>query len=160
MTTAEIPVTAEAERASLAGFLQQLGPMMRRLYDRGVNRDLSRQQWSLLLQRNVREVMAQIHSDALNEWRRVEGRLASGSETSAASDQAALESLRESLAKMLLSAVDGLVDELVSYAVEKHRNSCAISNFPDEHRPSQDYVAETLALIRQAQIDFAHTVQG
>jgi monoamine oxidase len=44
------------------------------------------------------------------------------------------------LTKALLAAFDGFVDEFLLMVVDKHRTSCALSNFPDEHKPDAVYV--------------------
>ncbi|MGZ5541986.1 MAG: hypothetical protein ACXWE3_09675 [Methylobacter sp.] len=36
-----------------------------------------------------------------------------------------------------LSALDGFVDDFLLFVVDKHRTSCALSNFPDEHKPEK-----------------------
>ena len=44
----------------------------------------------------------------------------------------------------LLTLYDGIVEELLQYALKKHNTSCALSNFPDEHKPSKTYITEVI----------------
>lgn len=46
------------------------------------------------------------------------------------------------------------------HAVHRHRTSCALSNFPDEHKPSVDYITEVAQAIGARWHDFAMTVNG
>lgn len=38
------------------------------------------------------------------------------------------------------------------YVITQHRTSCALSNFPDEHKP--DYIAEVIQLTEMEFADF------
>jgi monoamine oxidase len=44
------------------------------------------------------------------------------------------------LTKHVLAAFDGFIDEFILFVVDKHRTSCALSNFPDEHKPDKTYL--------------------
>jgi len=101
---------------------------MKRQYDRNVNRDLAQQRPHELLSRNVRDVLNQIYDSTL-QWLRTE------------QIAIAIDIARQPF--------NGIQDELLAYAVQKHRTSCAISNFPDEHKPSADYIALTLKAAEQ-----------
>lgn len=102
-------------------YVSGLKKTMKRQYDRNVNRDLSQQRPQELLLRNVREVLNQVYQQALQRADQNGIAISDG-----------------------LQAFDGIRDELLEYAVQKHRTSCAISNFPDEHKPGADYIAETM----------------
>ncbi len=52
---------------------------------------------------------------------------------------------------LVVSAYDDVVNEIVEHALNTHRTSCALSNFADEHKPSQEYIADVLL---QAQHDW------
>ncbi|GGB82897.1 hypothetical protein GCM10011352_05900 [Marinobacterium zhoushanense] len=98
---------------------------MKRDYDRSVNRDLSKQNSGELMLRNLTGILKQGYDLVLVK----PGLTGLRSE----SDRAAV-----------LHAFEGAIDELLEYAVTKHRTSCALSNFPDEHKPSLDYIAKVL----------------
>lgn len=51
----------------------------------------------------------------------------------------AVDKGRSALTPAVLAQFDGLNQDLVEAALEFNRGSCAISNFPDEHEPTQDY---------------------
>jgi hypothetical protein len=42
----------------------------------------------------------------------------------------------------VLRAFDNFVDEFLLLVVDKHRTSCALSNFLGEHKPDKTYVNE------------------
>jgi hypothetical protein len=116
----------------LAGFdscVASLRSGMKRQYDRSVNRDLSRQQSQGLFKRNVITVLRDSYQQALVELR-----------------QSALETTAggSGLGAQVVKSFDGFIEELIVYALQKHRTSCALSNFPDEHKPGQDYIAEVI----------------
>jgi monoamine oxidase len=110
--------------------LSTLRAGIRRHYDRNVNRDLSRQQWQGLFRRNVTAVLRQLYQDALKELCRLVTTVD-------------LENSDISTTE-LLRGLEGVVEELIEYALQKHRTSCAMSNFPDEHNPDQAYLFEVI----------------
>ncbi|MBC7208843.1 MAG: hypothetical protein H5U27_20390, partial [Methyloversatilis sp.] len=55
--------------------------------------------------------------------------------------EVAIERGRCALTPSLLAPFSGFSDGLVGDALQHNRTSCALSNFPDEHAPSPDYVA-------------------
>lgn len=124
--------------ATFAQYIDSLKPGMKREYDRGVNRDLSQQHWHELFKRNVTTVLKQIYADSLTQLQLIPFKPL-GMEI----DQELHELTFE-----ILKPLEGLVDELLQYAIQKHRTSCALSNFPSEHNPSREYiddVVETLS---------------
>ncbi len=128
-------VTATA--MNLAGFehyVSGLLPSIKRQYDRGVNRDLSQQHWQNLFQRNITLGLQQVYQDALDQLRHI----TTDRENMASTGEGV--SVNEQVLKPLLK----LIDELMQYAVQKHRTSCALSNFPEEHNPSQAYIAQVM----------------
>jgi len=51
------------------------------------------------------------------------------------------------------------------FAVEKHRTSCALSNFPEEHKPDREYLHATRREIADLWQNFAldlnrHLLEG
>ena len=124
-------MTENSNSESLARFeqfVQELKRAMPRQYDRSINRDLSQQQWHDLFIRNVSASLQQAYSEALAQLR-----------------QLSFKPDTPGLAIRVLQPFDGFVDEFMQYALQKHRTSCALSNFPDEHKPSQDYIATVLS---------------
>lgn len=134
-----IPVSGDTGAIDLAGFsryVMELKQTIKRQYDRNVNKDLSRQNWQDLFKRNVTAVLKQAYHDALLQLQSV------------SLDHEKRETETEKgfskLAVQVLKPFDGFVDEIMQYALQKHRTSCALSNFPDEHRPGEDYIAEVV----------------
>lgn len=123
-----------ANFAGFTGYVAQLKQSMKRQYDRGVNKDLSQQNWQDLLKRNVTWVLKQGYKDALSHLQSM----------TFAPQGVSAEKDDSPLSVQALKPLDGLIDELMQYALQKHRTSCALSNFPDEHKPSQDYIADVL----------------
>ena len=131
------PVSEKCTTTSLAGFAQyvtELKPIMKRQYERSVNRDLSRQNWQGLFKRNVTSVLKQAYEDSLVQLQSV----------SFAADAVETGEGFSKVAFQALKVFDGFTEELVQYALQKPRTSCALSNFPDEPRPSEDYIAEVI----------------
>lgn len=116
--------------AEYTTYIERLRSELKRQYDRGVNRDLSRQNCQSLFRRNVIAVLAECYQDALKELQ-----LLTGAES---------ESLANVSAQEVLPFFDGMVEELIQYALQKHRTSCALSNFPSEHGPSAEYLDEVI----------------
>ena len=130
--------------ASFAAHVTELRRGIKRQYDRSVNKDLSQQNWQGLFQRNVTGVLRQCYSDALKRLEQLPFVAAQG----------------EPLAHTALDAFAGFADELLQYALQKHRTTCAISNFPEEHDPSQAYLAQVLEQTRTDWEAFASQVDA
>jgi hypothetical protein len=124
--------TNAASLASFDAFVSEMKRGIKRQYDRSVNKDLSQQNWQGLFQRNVTGVLQQCYADALKKLR-----------------QLPFQSGGTELATQALQPFDGFMDELLAYSLQKHRTTCAISNFPDEHNPSDAYLSEVLAQTRK-----------
>jgi hypothetical protein len=120
--------------ASFAQFVASLRQQIKRQYDRNVNMDLSRQNSQDLLRRNVTSVLNQAYDDALGRLRQL-AFTSEGVQEENGFSQVSIQALK---------AFDGFVEEILQYALQKHRTSCALSNFPDEHRPSEDYIAQVM----------------
>lgn len=132
----------EHTTTNLAGFDQyvaQLKLAMKRQYDRGVNKDLSQQNRQSVLKRNVTLVLKQAYNDALTQLQ----------SQSIAADGVEVENALSTNTDHPLTPLHGFIDELMQYALHKHRTSCALSNFPDEHKPSQEYIVEVLQAAEQ-----------
>lgn len=105
-------------------FFTGLRQQMMRQYDRSINRDLSQQNWRGLFGRNVRQVLLDIYTEVLQQ-----------------SEYPMTESA--------VQALSTLSETLLQYALQKHRSSCALSNFPEEHNPAGDYIAELVQVTQQ-----------
>lgn len=116
----------ESIEVKLASLRQQ----MKRQYDRGIVRDLSSHNTENLLHRNAITILNAIYDESLaeiNKWNKKNNMSVTPVEMTKSIIGA-------------LSVYDGIIEELLQYAISKHRSSCALSNFPDEHNPSRDYV--------------------
>ena len=94
--------------------------VMNREYVRGINRDLAKQNSQQLFSRNVVAVqqsfLSQLGSD-----------------------------LGDVTAETLKLDLVNLQEIFIQEALKHNRSSCAVSNFPDEHRPSAVYIGDVLA---------------
>ena len=94
--------------------------VMNREYVRGINRDLAKQNSQQLFSRNVVAVqqsfLSQLGSD-----------------------------LGDVPAETLKLDLVNLQEIFIQEALKHNRSSCAVSNFPDEHRPSAVYIGDVLA---------------
>ncbi|MDD5275302.1 MAG: amine oxidase [Methylovulum sp.] len=106
--------------------------LLRNHYGQLLAQDLSRQQWDGCFQRNVLAVLAQAYDGALAYLKTLPF------DSTASPINLGLADLT----KQALAAFDGYVDEFLLFVVDKHRTSCALSNFPDEHKPDKVYVNE------------------
>lgn len=111
-------------------------------YRARLHQALSRQEDAQLTQRSVVEALESLYADALQQLEelplRPMGQVAHG---------------RAPLTPQVLAPFQGLADELLSEAVKFNNTSCALSNFPFEHKPSRDYLAtirRDLAAVWQA----------
>lgn len=67
----------------------------------------------------------------------------------------AVEKGRSDLTPLAQKAFDGFIQELLDGVIDYNRTSCALSNFPDEHKPSKDYLNATLLDIAAAWREFS-----
>lgn len=130
-----------------AAFLEALKADNRRRYDRRIVQDLAAQQSHQMLHRNAVAVMDEAYGVALEELRRLE--LEPGAPGTDGLSEAA---------RAVLERFDGFVDDFLEYVVQKHRSSCALSNFPAEHRPSMEYLQRVTDDIALLWARFAHEV--
>ena len=131
-------------------YIAEQKPLLKKHYERLLAGDLSRQQWDGCFQRNVVAVLEQAYQEAL-------ARLSALPFDSAA---ASVERGLSELTKQALAAFDGYVDEFLLFVVDRHRTSCALSNFPDEHKPDNTYVNEVRREIAARWQDFALDVNA
>ena len=105
-------------------------PLLRQRYRQCLAEDLSRQLWHECFQRNVLGVLAGFYDDAellINSLAFDAGPYR-------------IENGMSELTRSTLACFQGVSDEFLLFAVDQHRTSCALSNFPDEHKPGQDYI--------------------
>ncbi|MDD2723361.1 MAG: amine oxidase [Methylovulum sp.] len=136
--------------AQFHDFIAGQKPQLQNLYGQLLAQDLSRQQWDGCFQRNVLVVLERAYDDALAYLKSLTLDGALSGVNRGLSD----------LTKALLTAFDGFVDEFLLFVVDKHRTSCALSNFPDEHKPDQAYVNEVRRSIAGLWQDFALDVNA
>jgi len=118
--------------AQFCRYIAEQKPLLKKQYEQLLAQDLSRQQWDGCFQRNVLAVLEHTYDDALAFVQTLPFDSAASPVNKGLSD----------LTKQALSAFDGFVDDFLLFVVDKHRTSCALSNFPDEHKPDKAYVNE------------------
>ncbi|MGY6274350.1 amine oxidase [Methylomonas sp. MgM2] len=111
-------------------YLAESKSLMRSRYQQCLARDLSQQQWDGCFQRNVVAVLSETYEAALEYLKNL-----TFTEGSVGAERG-----MSALTRQTLPIFDGFIDEFLLFAVDKHRTSCALSNFPDEHKPSDDYI--------------------
>ncbi|MCK9637537.1 MAG: amine oxidase [Methylobacter tundripaludum] len=136
--------------AQFCRYIDDCKPALKAQYQQLLAQDLSRQQWDGCFQRNVSAVLAQAYDEALAHLKTLPF------------DSAATPVNRglSELTRQALTAFDGFVDDFLVFVVDKHRTSCALSNFPDEHKPDKAYVNEVKHEIAGLWRNFALNVNG
>lgn len=131
-------------------FVEEIKKVMLRDYSRAVNRELSRQQPQQLLQRTTTQIMQQSYDQALAKLATLEF------------DRNNIEVKNgfSELAVSILDTFDGLFDQFLQNVIQHHRGSCALSNFPEEHNPSPEYINQTIEKVGQQWQDFAVAVNA
>ncbi|MGZ4955187.1 MAG: amine oxidase [Methylobacter sp.] len=129
-------------------YIAEQKPVSKKQYEQLLAQDLSRQQWDGCFQRNVLAVLEQTYDEALAFVQTLPFDSAASPVNKGLSD----------LTKQALGAFDGFVDDFLLFVVDKHRTSCALSNFPDEHKPDKTYVNEVMREIAGLWQNFALTV--
>ena len=130
-------------------YITERKPALRQQYKKLLAYDLSRQQWQGCFQRNVLAVLEQFYDDAL---RRLESLPFDTSEC-------AVENGMSELTRQVLAPFQGFVDEFLLFVVDEHRTACALSNFPDEHQFSSQYIGEVLAQCESLVNEFVGQVE-
>lgn len=123
---------------------------MKKQYDQLLAHDLSHQQWDGCFQRNVLIVLEQTYREALAKLSTLPFDPSSSAVNQGLSD----------LTKTVLAEFDGFIDEFLLVVVDRHRTSCALSNFPDEHKPDQVYLSAVRSDIALLWRDFALDVNA
>jgi monoamine oxidase len=136
--------------AELSQFIAQQKPLLKQHYQRLLVQDLAQQQWDGCFQRNILIVLQQFYQDSLVQIKNL------AFDASASPVKRGLSDLTP----QVLPVFEGLVDEFLLFVVDKHRTSCALSNFPDEHKPDKSYVNAVRQEIAALWQDFAIEVNG
>lgn len=129
-------------------YVKTLMPMIKRQYDRNVNRDLSQHNWQDLFRRNMVQVLKQVYDEALTRIQQLSSSLHKKQKKEGSE-----------LSQQALHYFDALADELMQYALQKHRGSCALSNFPEEHNPAKEYIATVIQELEREWEYFVFQVQ-
>ena len=116
--------------AQFARYIAGCKGMMKSQYQQHLANDLAKQQWDGCFQRNVLLVLEQTYDQALAQLSNLDF------------DSSYLPVNRgfSALTQQVLAVFDGFVDDFLMFVVDKHRTSCALSNFPDEHKPDKAYI--------------------
>jgi len=125
-------------------------PQLKIHYEQLLAQDLSRQQWDGCFQRNVLVVLEQAYDDALAYLKTLTLDSTMSNVSRGLSD----------LTTELLMAFDDFIDEFLLFVVDKHRTSCALSNFPTEHKPDKAYINEVRHGIAELWQNFAINVNS
>ncbi|WP_221801742.1 hypothetical protein [Oceanobacter mangrovi] len=117
--------------------IEQLKRQTLRQYERNLNRDLSQQLGYEVLLRNVPTALDELASQLLEKVQQNELSLAS--------------------LEMLL---DGYTAEFLTVVLQKHRTSCALSNFPQEHNPAGEYLQRVIEAAEASWYRFSQQLQA
>lgn len=142
-------IKISSSTTNLALFVSDLRQRMIREYDRSFNHDLSQQNSQYLLKRNLTTVLQGVYSATLTQLPEL------------IIDLKPLDSNDEFSpgALQVLKLFDGIVEELLQYAIKKHKTSCALSNFPVEHKPDKNYIAQVIEAAARDWASFAVQVK-
>ena len=122
--------TNAAALAEFSRYIAQTKITMKNRYQQSLAADLARQQWQDCFQRNVLLVLEQTYGQTLDYLHNLDFD----------GNAAPVNRGFSALTGQVLAIFDGFVDEFLAFVVDKHRTSCALSNFPDEHKPDKTYV--------------------
>ena len=114
-------------------------------YRQRLNYALSHGQREQLTQRAMLGAMEAVFADAL----------AVLEELPFSHDGVAVERGRSDLTPKVQAAFDGFIQALLDAIIDFNRTSCALSNFPEEHRLAKDYISTTLRDIGAAWREFS-----
>jgi len=131
-------------------FVEEMKKGMLRDYSRAINRELSRQQPQQLLQRTTTQIMQQSFDQALAHLTTLEFDRKNVEVNNGFSE----------LSVAILDSFDGLFDRFLQGVIQHHRGSCALSNFPEEHDPSPEYIHQTIEQVGRQWQNFAIAVNA
>lgn len=98
-------------------------------YRSHLNRNMASQVKEQLTQRALLETVEQIYSEALQKLNSLPLN----------TRDVTIDQGRSALTPVVLAQFNGINQDLVEAALEFNRSSCAISNFPEENEPAEDY---------------------
>jgi len=131
-------------------YIAERKPVLKKHYEQLLAEDLSRQQWDGCFQRNVLAVLEQAYDEAFVYLQTLPFDSASIPVNRGLSD----------FSKQALAACDGFAEDFLLFVVDKHRTSCALSNFPNEHKPDKTYINEVMREIAGLWQNFALNVNA
>ena len=138
--------TANANQLdAFSRYIAACKPILQQQYTQRLSSDLSQQQWQGCFERNVLAVLEGFYADALRQAQRMPFDASGYAINNGMSD----------LTRQVLTKFQGFIDEFLLFVVDKHRTSCALSNFPDEHKPDKDYVNDVRYAIAELWRNFA-----
>ena len=121
-------------------------------YQQHIKQMLSRQDRDRITQRAVLAAVEQTYTRALEQLANLS--LCTGGQTEA-DGTSRVESGRHALTPTVLSTFAGFSKKLVADALIFNAQSCALSNFPSEHKPEADYLRAITADLAAAWVEFA-----
>jgi monoamine oxidase len=115
-------------------YINEYKPLMKKQYEQLLADDLARQRWDGCFQRNILIICEQAYDAALKQLLNLpfDSRISEP------------EKGQLALSRQVLACFSGFSSEFVGFVVDKHRTSCALSNFPAEHKPDTAYVNEVM----------------
>ncbi len=119
-------------------------------YRERLHQALSQQDDAQLTQKAVLGTLESLYEDALKQLNALP--LSTG--------HAPVEQGRHGLTPSVLAPFKGMIEELLAEVVKFNNTSCALSNFPFEHRPNGDYLRTIRLDIAAAWQAFAMAVNG
>ncbi len=145
---AAMTAASESNAASLAAFAEWVASRREAAfqnYRQRLNFALAKQQREQLTQRAMLGAMEQVFHQAVAKLEELPFDVR----------DVAIERGCSALTPQVQAAFKGFIQELLDAAVHFNRTSCALSNFPDEHRLSKDYTQAILLDIAAAWREFS-----
>jgi len=119
-------------------------------YRKHLNKLMASPDKEIVTQRAMVATMEQVFSEALLQLEHISFDMVA----------VPIEKGRSALTPEILKSFDGLIQFLIDSVIEYNRTSCALSNFPGEDKPSQDYMQAILRDIAAAWKEFCLSVNA
>ncbi|MFA7350558.1 MAG: FAD-dependent oxidoreductase [Methylotenera sp.] len=152
LTTSESLTTLNADNnSSLSHFGSWVSTQRSQVLSRyrsHLNRNMTLQVKEQLTQRALLDTVEQIYGEALQKLNSLPLN----------TRDVAVDQGRSALTPLVLAQFNGINQDLVEAALEFNRGSCAISNFPEENAPAEDYQAAIRLDLLGAWREFALSV--
>lgn len=145
LAAAPASATNEESVAAFAAWVDASRTRAIELYRQAVVRALSAWRSDSMTHAVLREVVDHVYGEALQQLDMLPLEL----------DGVPVERGRCALTPRMLAPFSGFSDALLDEALQHNRTSCAMSNFPDEHAPSADYVVRIRSDLASAWRAFA-----